>query len=213
MNQKILIILFTVFTGILLGIYIIGNESNDSELSDANSKLDIKPTIQIANRGKPKVSLKRGYEQIGHLQAKVPQGWKRENPSSSMRVAQFILPGKNGVGELVVFSGIGGTIDANLERWYNQFKSESSRPTSEFAVRSQEQVNGMDITFSYVEGTYIKSSMGMDGSKTEMPNYALLAAIISSPGGLYFFKGTGPRLTIMSQKDVFYQFIRSIDKL
>ena len=56
MNQKILIILFTVFTGILLGIYIIGNESNDSELSDANSKLDIKPTIQIANRGKPKVS-------------------------------------------------------------------------------------------------------------------------------------------------------------
>ena len=114
---------------------------------------------------------------------------------------------------MVVFSGIGGTIDANLERWYNQFKSESSRPISEFAVRSQEQVNGMDITFSSVEGTYIKSSMGMDGSKTEMPNYALLAAIISSPGGLYYFKGTGPRLTIMSQKDVFYQFIRSIDKL
>jgi hypothetical protein len=98
MNHKILIILFAVFTGVLLGIYIIGNESNDAELSDANFKLDNKPTIQIANRGKPKVSLKRGYEQIGQLQAKVPQNWKRENPSSSMRIAQFILPGNNGVG-------------------------------------------------------------------------------------------------------------------
>jgi hypothetical protein len=213
MNHKILIILFAVFTGVLLGIYIIGNESNDAELSDANFKLDNKPTIQIANRGKPKVSLKRGYEQIGQLQAKVPQNWKRENPSSSMRIAQFILPGNNGVGELVVFSGIGGTIDANLQRWYTQFKSESGRPISEIAETIHDQVKGMDITFSYVEGTYIKSSMGMGGQKTEMPNYALLAAIVSAPDGLYYFKGTGPKSIMDSQKELFQQFIRSIEKL
>jgi hypothetical protein len=68
----------------------------------------------------------------------------------------------------------------------------------------------MDVTFSYVEGTYLKSSMGMGGTKTEMPNYALMAAIVSTPDGLYYFKGTGPKSTMDSHKVNFEIFIRSI---
>jgi hypothetical protein len=55
--------------------------------------------------------------------------------------------------------------------------------------------------------------MGMGGQKTEMPNYALLAAIVSAPDGLYYFKGTGPKSIMDSQKELFQQFIRSIEKL
>jgi hypothetical protein len=71
----------------------------------------------------------------------------------------------------------------------------------------------MDVTFSYAEGTYLKSSLGMGGSKTEMPGYALLAAIVATQDGPYYFKGTGPKSTMDSQKEPFQQFIRSIEKL
>ena len=213
MKQKELILLFTVIVAAALSFYIMGEETKEPEMGDEQAGQDHEPTVQIANRGETKVSLKPGFEQIGRLQAKVPPNWKREQPSSSMRIAQFVLPGNEGVGELVVFSGIGGSVDANLERWYGQFKSETQRSVSESAVKSHEHINKMDVTFSYAEGTYLKSSLGMGGSKTEMPGYALLAAIVATQDGPYYFKGTGPRSTMDSQKEPFQQFIRSIEKL
>ena len=59
----------------------------------------------------------------------------------------------------------------------------------------------------------MKSSMGMGGSTTEMPNYALTAAIVSAPDGPYYFKGTGSKSTMDAHKANFETFIQSIEAL
>ncbi len=213
MKLKIIIISFTVIVGTILSFYIMGQESKGTNEIDSEVTQNSEPVVQVANRGETKVKLKPDYIQIGRLQAKVPKDWEKEQPSSSMRMAQFRFPGNDGDGELVIFSGIGGSIDANLNRWYGQFKSQTENSVSESAIRSNSQIKDMDVTFSYVEGTYLKSSMGMSGTNTEMPNYALLAAIVATPDGLYYFKGTGPKSTMDSHKVYFETFIRSIESL
>ena len=214
MTPKNLIILVAILTGTILGFYVLGEESKELEHSDPHAGHNHdEPTVQVVNRGEPNISLEPEYEQIGRLQANIPDGWKREQPSSSMRIAQFQIPGKNGVGELIIFSGIGGTVDANLDRWYGQFKSETKESISKSAIKTKEKINGMEVTFSYVVGTYLKSSMGMGGSTTEMSNYVLMAAIVIAPDGPYFFKGIGPKTTMDFQKDNFTQFIHSLEKL
>ena len=214
MRPKIIIISFTVIIGIVLSFYIIREESKGINEIGSQVAQDPEPMVQVNNRREPMVNLKPDYIKIGQLQAKVPKDWKQEQPSSSMRIAQFRFPGNDGDGELVIFSGIGGSIDANLNRWYGQFKSDTENSVSESAIRTNSQIMDMNVTFSYVEGTYLKSSIGsMSGTKTEMPNYALLAAIVATPDGLYYFKGTGPKSTMDSQKVNFETFIYSIESL
>ena len=56
----------------------------------------------------------------------VPQGWIDQKPSSSMRKAQFELPGEAGPAELVVYYfGLGGAggREANVQRWLGQFSN------------------------------------------------------------------------------------------
>jgi len=213
MNPKYLILLFTALVGGALSLYIMDQESKTEFETDSHNGHDHESTVQVANRGETRVTLKPGYDQIGRLQGKVPKGWKREKPTSSMRIAQFQIPGENGNGEMVVFSGIGGSVDANLKRWYGQFKSESGRSISETAETIHTQVNGMDVTFSFVRGTYLKSSRGMGGTSTEYPKYALMTAIVIALDGPYYFKGTGPETILDSEKEIFIGFIKSIYQL
>ncbi len=56
-----------------------------------------------------------------------PEGWRSVPPSSSMRVAEWALAKADGDPEdasLVVFHfpGTGGSVQANLDRWYTQFE-------------------------------------------------------------------------------------------
>ena len=213
MNPKVLILITAMAVGGILGIYIVVEEAKSTDLVDPDAGHDHEPTVQVANRGEPKVSLKPGFEQIGRLQAKVPQNWKRENPSSSMRIAQFVLPGNDGDGEMVIFSGIGGSVDANLERWYGQFQSEAGTSVSEFAQKKHIHNNDLEITISCAEGTYFKSSMGMGEPTTEMPNYAVMAAIVIAKDAPYFFKGIGPKSPMELNQKKFESFIRSIEAL
>ncbi|MEC8899567.1 MAG: hypothetical protein VX455_01480 [Candidatus Neomarinimicrobiota bacterium] len=81
------------------------------------------------------------------------------------------------------------------------------------AKHSTEIVNEMQVTFAYLEGTFLKSAMGMDELTTEMHNYALLAGIVSAPGGPYYFKDTGSEATMIEHKKMFKSFIYSIDVL
>ena len=212
MNSKYSILTFTAIVGAVLSFYILDQESQNEVEMESHVGPNHEPKIQVANRGE-KVNLKQGYDQIGRLQAEIPKGWKREQPSSSMRIAQFQIPLEKGTGELVVFSGIGGSVEANLERWYGQFRSNSQKTITETAEKFIENINGMDVTFSFAEGTYLKSSMGMGGVTTEMPNYSLMAAIIIAPDGPYFFKGTGPKIILKTEKEIFISFIKSIEQL
>ncbi|MBL7013108.1 MAG: hypothetical protein ISR83_01685 [Candidatus Marinimicrobia bacterium] len=168
---------------------------------------------QVTNRGESPVSLQPGYTQIGTIQAEIPNNWVKETPSSNMRIAQFRLPKIKGAedGSIAVFAGIGGGIEGNINRWYGQFKRPDGKPVSEFASISKETVGHFNVTFVSAEGTYLASSMG--GPSGEKPGYLLLAAIVETHSEPYFFKGTGPVLTMKDHEDHFKKFIRSILEL
>ena len=200
-----------MFIGGFLGIYIIGEESKTTNNFDSSIEHD--PKTQVVNRGESRITLTHGFEQIGQLQGLIPENWKRETPSNSMRIAQYLLPGNYGNGELVVFSGIGGSVDANLERWYSQFKNENGTPVSDGAKKSYFRNNDMEITLSFVEGTYIKSSMGMGGPTTEIPDYAMMAAILLTKFGLKFARILDIMLKMFSIIMIFVEDIILLDNI
>ncbi len=150
----------------------------------------------------------------------VPTGWKAVESSSLMRVAQFALPkveGDNADGELVVFNfgaGQGGGVQANLDRWYGQFKQADGSATKDKAKTTKKKADGMDVTVVDVAGTYVAPKRIGDPSAGNYnePNYRMLAGIVSAPESDYFFKLVGPAKTVARWAKSFDEFIGSVKK-
>ena len=198
---------------VLAGILVAYIPTQD-KVPERIQKEKITENHQVANRGESRVSIQPGYTQIGTIQANIPQNWLRETPSSNMRIAQFRLPKVNGGSEdglIAVFAGIGGGIEGNIKRWLGQFKRPGGKPMSEFATITKETVGHFNVTFVSAEGTLLASSMGDAGG--EKRGYYLIAAIVETHSDPYFFKGTGPLLTMKGYEESFKKFIRSILEL
>jgi hypothetical protein len=144
-----------------------------------------------------------------------PDGWLAEVPSNPMRKSQYRLPGPEGDAELAVFNfpGTGGTVDANLDRWYGQFKQSDGGNTKDKVVSETKEVNGLKVTVVYVTGIYLKprdSSM-MGGPVDEMANYAMRAAIVETANGPWFYKAVGPQRTIDNWKKAFDEMVATFN--
>jgi len=146
-----------------------------------------------------------------------PEGWRSVPPSSSMRVAEWALPKADGDPEdasLVVFHfpGTGGSVQANLDRWYTQFEQPDGRPSSEVARVSTRTVAGMRVTITDVAGTF--SGGGMMGGPPSAPqrNFRMVAAIAETDAGPWFFKLIGPGRTVERWRASFDQFVVSLHR-
>jgi len=144
-----------------------------------------------------------------------PAGWKQETPSSGMRYAQFRIPGLDGDpddAECAVFyfgPGQGGSPKDNASRWISQFAQPDGSSSESRAKTELKTVNGKQVMFVEVGGTYTPSTMGMPGGEAKK-DYALLGAIVSGPDAPWFFKLTGPRRTVDANRDAFTEMIASI---
>ncbi len=144
-----------------------------------------------------------------------PNGWKSSPTTSSMRVAQFMLPrtaGDTQDAELVVyyFGGSGGTIDANIERWLGQMQQPNGRPSSAAATRAKRTVNGLAMTLVDVSGTYVAEVTPGSAERHNSPNFRLRAAVIETANGPFFIKLTGPARTVAGWDQAFEQFVASL---
>jgi hypothetical protein len=144
----------------------------------------------------------------------VPEGWISETPSSSMRKAQFKLPGEGESenAEMAVFNfpGTGGSVAANLNRWYGQFKQPDRSATRGHAEKKKIEVGDLSVTIVYVTGTFLQStSPMMTGPVEEKTNFALLAAIVDLSSGPWFFKAVGPEETIDHWRKSFDSFVKT----
>lgn len=151
----------------------------------------------------------------GEVAYTVPAGWLEHPPTSQMRKAEFRWPGKDGNedAELAVFffPGTGGSVQANLDRWYGQFKQADGSATADRASTQKVDANGLTVTVTHVTGTYLKSQASMMGGPVEeKPNYAMLAAIVETANGPWFFKATGPEATINHWRPSFDAFVKSL---
>ena len=146
---------------------------------------------------------------LGPLSAVAPKGWVAQQPSSSMRVAQYGLPGPAGEATLGIFffgPGQGGSVEANIERWYGQFEQEDGQPAQ--GRRWTRQVGDIEIAGVDISGTF-SGGMGM-GSAEPQAGYRMLGAIAVHRSGTVFFKMTGPAQTVEQWAASFDEFIGSL---
>lgn len=141
-----------------------------------------------------------------------PDAWKRVKPSSSMRAAQYRLPGAEGEGPatLAIYhfgSRGGGSVQANIDRWVGQFESPEGGSVEGDAKRSKQTVDGLDVHIVDVSGTYSPGA-GMGAGKARK-NQRMLGAIAKSQGGLVFFKLIGPEQTVSEHREEFDSFVDS----
>ena len=141
-----------------------------------------------------------------------PTAWKLSPRKSPMRKATYVVP-RSGAdaedGELAVFyfgPGQGGGVDANVDRWVKQFKG----VPPDKVKRADRQANGLvQHTVEITSGTFDGSTMAGTPAKPK-DNYGLLGAIVSAPGGSYFFKLTGPSATVQAARKDFYALLDSV---
>lgn len=143
-----------------------------------------------------------------------PTGWVAKPVTSSMRAASFTLSAKpNEEAELVVYyfgEGGAGSVEANLDRWVDQFKQPDGKPAKDAAKIEKGTFAGQTATLVSVSGKY--SAMAMPGAPAsgEKPNQALLGAIVESPSGPYYFKLVGAKKTVDAHAKRFRDMLASL---
>lgn len=134
-----------------------------------------------------------------------PPRWKTAPNASSMRLATYLIPRASGDAEDAELSVMqaGGSIDANVSRWAGQFGAEGAKSLKRSAAR----IAGLDVTLVEIQGTY---DGGMSKDPTPKTNWALLGAIVATPGGAHFFKMTGPVHTVKAARPELDQLVGSL---
>lgn len=147
---------------------------------------------------------------IAGISFTAPENWNETQPTSSMRAFQFAIPGAvpHDDAEMAVFyfgRGMGGGVQANIDRWKGQFTVLRQDKTEE------RQVNGLEVVVVTLKGTYQPTGgpmMAAQGPPVE--DFAVLGAIAAAPEGPVFFKMTGPEKTIDNAREDFNRLINSI---
>lgn len=124
---------------------------------------------------------------VGGVGWEVPEPFRAQTPSSTMRAAEYLFPEEAGetAGTMTVFyfgQGQGGSVQANIDRWVGQFTlPEGTEPSIE-----RREVNGLPVTVIDVTGTF-NGGMG-SGEGAPSSNQRMLGAIVEGPAGPIFFK-------------------------
>ena len=120
-----------------------------------------------------------------------------------MRLATYTIAAASGDqtnGECIVSyfgQGQGGSVDANVDRWVNQFQQPNGKPSKDAAKVEKKTIHGLKVTTIDVSGAYsgMGGPMASPGGAPKT-GYRLLGAIIEGPQGTVFFKFTGPGKTV-----------------
>jgi hypothetical protein len=141
-----------------------------------------------------------------------PARWKAgaERP---MRAATYQIPaaaGDSEDAECAVFVNIGGGVQANVDRWIGQFEQADGSASKDKAKTKQETINGMPVTIIDLSGTYKGGGVAMGQPSAPKTGYRLLGAIAEAPGGLVYFKLTGPAKTVAAAQSEFQTMLKSL---
>ena len=148
---------------------------------------------------------------VSDTKFKAPVSWGKMKPASSMRKAQFAVS-RDGItdkGEVAFFyfgpGGAGGT-EANVQRWYRQFKE----PENQLGAQSEKiTVGNHSVTLVKASGTFLSGSPF--GPKTAKAGYALLGAILEAPKGHIFIKFTGPLDLVIDGEKEFKEMVKKAE--
>lgn len=142
-----------------------------------------------------------------------PPAWKSRPAASSMRVAEFAVPRAPGDaedGEVIIyfFGRMGGSVDANVQRWIGQFERPRDAPAD--GNRTSFTVGSLKVTAVDVSGTYVAEVRPGAAERHNKPNFRMRAAVVETPKGPHFVKFTGPANTVKAATADFDAFIKSL---
>lgn len=153
-----------------------------------------------------------GTIDVGDIAFKLPEGWSAQAPKSSMRRAELTAPGPAGNAELIVYffgQQGAGSAKANIDRWVGQFSKPDGSPVSN-PNQTSSKVSGFDVTRLDVTGNY---AGGMGPAGQQLPpqsDQRLIATIVETPDGPYYFKLVGPSATVAQNVEAFDRLMASI---
>lgn len=131
----------------------------------------------------------------------VPEGWQAV-AGSGMRLASFVVPGEGGAkGDLsvVALGPQAGGVVANVTRWRNQLglpplgETEMSTSLKSVTTRAGDKAILVEL-----EG--VGASSGTN----------LLGAIVTRPDRTWFYKLTGPKILLNTERTHFQEFVQSV---
>jgi hypothetical protein len=145
---------------------------------------------------------------VGAFKFARPEGWGWVAPASTMRKAQLTPPATKEdelASEVTFFHfgpGQGGSADANVQRWANQFDAGGGGSN---AAKRTEKIGGTEVTYVKATGTF---SSGMPGGPTTpMRGFMLYGAILASAEGDVYVKMTGPQAAVEASIPAFERMI------
>lgn len=142
--------------------------------------------------------------QISGIELTTPDTWQRETPSSSMRALQYALKSDKSLKVAGFFFGTQDLASDNIKRW----KGEFTKLTND----KEEKLNN-NITYLILEGTYNIKPFPMAEEGTPTDNYMVLASIVPTPEGPYYFKIYGPKEKLSKEVESFRKFLNSYKKI
>jgi hypothetical protein len=151
---------------------------------------------------------------LGPFTLSAPADWTIKPVTSNMRAADFQLPAKPGAeAELIVYyfgTGGAGSVDSNLDRWLGQFQQPDGKKSRDVAKIEHTKFGGQDATFVSVTGRFVAPAMPGATESVDKTDQTLLAAIVSSPSGPYYFKLVGAKSTVDAQAAAFRKMLDSL---
>ncbi len=148
----------------------------------------------------------------GKLVLTAPEAWTRKMPQIRIIEHEFAIPAAEGDdtdGRMTVMAA-GGSVEANVDRWYTQFSQPDGGSTRDRAKVKKLSAGGQVVYLVDMAGTY-KDQRGPVAPAVERPDYRMLGAIITtSDTGNYFFKFYGPARTVSENEAAFVKMIEGI---
>jgi hypothetical protein len=150
----------------------------------------------------------------GAFSLEAPAGWKQVPPKSGIVETEFAVPsdGDAAPGRMTVM-GAGGSVQANVDRWYGQFTQADGSATKDKATTKTLKLAGCTVTLVDVAGVFKDMPGGpfAGGQAVDRPDYRMLAAIVETPEkGSYFLKFTGPGATVAKHADGFRKMVEGL---
>ncbi len=146
--------------------------------------------------------------EIGGFVMTAPANWEKKQPRVRIIEHEFAVPATEGDetdGRVTVMMA-GGSIEANLDRWYGQFKQPDGSSSAEAAQIDEREIAGQDVHLVDISGTYL-DRRGPMAPAVERTDYRMLAAIVATRGGNYYIKFYGPQKTVADNAEAFEEMI------
>jgi hypothetical protein len=133
----------------------------------------------------------------------VPRGWQTIPNPNAMRLATYRVTADSTDAPEVSVARAGGTAEANIQRWLDQFDQRGADK------RTQMRVHGLDVTIVEVSGTYMGGSMMPGAQSASHPGWTLVGAIVPTATSAYFFKLLGPTAKVQTARASFDALVAS----